>query len=187
MSDADRPRRSDATRATILAAARERFATDGYDRATIRAIAGDAHIDPAMVMRYFGNKERLFAAAADFDLRLPDLAGTPVTEIGDVLVRHFLSRWETDESLTALLRAGTTNEAAADRLRQIFATQILPAVAAVCPDPAQVPLRAGLLGTQILGMALCRYVLRVPPVVAMSPDDIVRWLGPTIGRYLADP
>ena len=68
-------RRSDRTRAAILAAARERFAADGYERATIRAIAADAAIDPAMVMRYFGNKEKLFAAAAEFDLRLPDLSG----------------------------------------------------------------------------------------------------------------
>jgi len=69
---ATRPRRSDATRAAILAAARERFAADGYERATIRAIAETAGIDPAMVMRYYGSKEKLFATAADFDLRLPD-------------------------------------------------------------------------------------------------------------------
>src|SRR5262245_18351681 len=65
-------RRSDATRAAILAAARERFAADGYERATIRAIAADANIDPAMVMRYYGSKERLFAAAAELELHLPD-------------------------------------------------------------------------------------------------------------------
>ena len=63
------PRRSDATRAAILAAARERFAADGYERATIRAIAADAKIDPSMVMRYYGNKEKLFAAAADVRAR----------------------------------------------------------------------------------------------------------------------
>ncbi len=66
-------RSSEQTKAVILAAARERFAADGYDRATIRHIAADAAIDPSMVMRYFGSKERLFAAAADFDLRLPDV------------------------------------------------------------------------------------------------------------------
>ncbi|MFZ0875271.1 MAG: TetR family transcriptional regulator, partial [Pseudonocardiaceae bacterium] len=64
-----KPRRSDATRAAILAAARERFAADGYERATIRAIAADASIDPTMVMRYYGNKEGLFAAASEVDLR----------------------------------------------------------------------------------------------------------------------
>src|SRR5215510_212651 len=88
------PRRSDATRAAILTAARERFAADGYDRATIRAIAGDAAIDPALVMRYFGNKEQLFAAAADFDLRLPDLGALPLAGVGSALVGHFIDRWE---------------------------------------------------------------------------------------------
>lgn len=181
-----RPRRSDATRAAILTAARERFAADGYERATIRAIASDAHIDPAMVMRYYGNKERLFAAAAEFDLRLPDLATIAVDTVGEVIVRHFLHRWESDETLTALLRAGATNEAAAHRLHAIFATQVGPAVVAVCPDPAAAATRAGLLATQILGMALCRYVLRLPPVVAMPGDDVVRWLAPTLQRYLTE-
>src|SRR5215468_3816625 len=94
-------RRSDATRAAILAAARHRFATDGYERATIRAIAIEADIDPAMVMRYYGNKERLFAAAAEFDLRLPDLARIPRTGYGRALVRHFVDRWEADGTFVA--------------------------------------------------------------------------------------
>src|SRR5919201_1321688 len=88
-------RRSDASRSAILAAARERFAADGYERATIRAIAKDARIDPAMVMRYYGSKERLFAAAAEFDLRLPDLAAIPRARLGRTVVGIFLDRWET--------------------------------------------------------------------------------------------
>src|SRR5512146_1074743 len=98
---AEAPKRSDATRAAILAAARERFAADGYERATIRAIAKDAAIDPSMVMRYFGNKEGLFAAASEFDLRLPDVAVIPVRHVGATLVEHFLDRWEGDDTLTA--------------------------------------------------------------------------------------
>src|SRR5581483_12081414 len=100
-----KPRRSDATRAAILTAARERFAADGYERATIRAIAADAGIDPAMVMRYYGNKEKLFAAAAEFDLDLPDLAAVRPQRLGATLVGHFLHRWERDDALVALLRA----------------------------------------------------------------------------------
>src|SRR3954453_18097636 len=100
------PRRSGATRDPILAAARERFATDGYDRATIRAIAKDAHIDPSMVMRYYGNKEGLFAAAVELDLRLPDLRALQREEIGRALVTHFLNLWEENEELTAVLRVG---------------------------------------------------------------------------------
>src|SRR5690349_6330941 len=99
------PRRSDGTRAAILTAARERFAADGFERATIRAIAADANIDPSLVMRYYGNKEKLFAAAAEFDLRLPALDGVAESEYGSALVGHFLDRWAGDETLLALIRA----------------------------------------------------------------------------------
>ncbi len=177
-------RRSDRTRAAILTAARERFAADGYERATIRAIAADARIDPALVMRYYGSKEKLFAAAAEFDLRLPDLAAIPRDRIGETLVRHFVDRWDGDETLMALLRAGVTNEAAAERMRQIFAGQLGPVIASLTGGSAEAPVRAGLAASQILGLALCRYVLAFPPVVTMSTDDIVSWLGPTLQRYL---
>src|SRR5688500_19720526 len=93
------------TKAAILSAARERFAADGYERATIRSIAADAATDPALVMRHFGTKEKLFAAAADFDLRLPDLSTLPRESLGVALVDHFLRRWEEDDTLQALLRA----------------------------------------------------------------------------------
>jgi AcrR family transcriptional regulator len=179
-----RTRRSEATRAGILAAARERFAADGYERATIRAIAADADIDPAMVMRYYGSKERLFAAAAQFELRLPDPRSMPRDELGARMVTHFVERWEADDVLTALLRAGVTNESAAERLRSVFASQVAPAVAAVVADTAQVPVRSGLVASQILGLALTRYVLKLPPVATMTRDEIVSWVGPTLQRYL---
>jgi AcrR family transcriptional regulator len=185
MTDTDngRNRRGDATRARILEAARVRFATDGYERATIRAIAADAAIDPALVMRYFGNKEALFAAAADFDLHLPKLEALPPGKIGSMLVEHLLERWEGDDTLVALLRAAVTNAAATERIRAIFATQVRAAVGALGGDPKVSATRAGLISAQILGFALCRYVLRIPPVVAMRRADIVKWLGPTIQRY----
>ncbi|MFG3495582.1 TetR family transcriptional regulator [Streptomyces sp. NPDC047928] len=178
------PRRSDATRAAILDAARERFAADGYERATIRSIARDAGIDPSMVMRYYGNKEGLFAAASEIDLRLPPVAALPAKHIGAVLVTHFLDRWETDEVLTALLRAGATNAAGAERMREVFRTQLGPIAAGVCPDPADAPRRAALAASQILGMALARFVLRLPPATEMSREEVIAWLAPTIQRYL---
>ena len=176
-------RRSSAeTKALILAAARERFATTGYQAATIRAIAADAHIDPSMVMRYFGNKDQLFAAAAEFDLRFPDLSGVPKTELGAALVTHFLDRWTQDEGLIVLLRSSTTNADAAARMQSIFADQLRPAIARLRPtDPARC---AGLIATQVLGMAMCRFVLKLPPIVAMSDGDLVHWLAPTLQRYL---
>ncbi|MEU0002771.1 TetR family transcriptional regulator [Streptomyces sp. NPDC006314] len=180
-------RRSDATRRAILAAARERFASDGYERATIRAIARDARIDPSMVMRYFGSKEGLFAAAVTLDLRLPDLGQVPRDEAGRAMVGHFLDLWEANEELTAVLRVGVTNQAGAERMQDIFREQLLPVARQVCPDPEQVPARAALCAAQLLGLALTRYVLRLPPARALTREELVAWLGPTVQRYLTAP
>lgn len=184
---ADTPRKSDVTRSAILAAAREHFAAGGYQAATIRSIAAAAGIDPALVMRYYGNKEGLFAAAAEFDLRLPDLTALPRERVGEAMVTHFLDRWEGDETLMALLRTAVTHEAAAARMQAIFATQVAPHIARLSGQPrAAVAARAGLVATQILGLALCRYVLRLPPVVALKRADIVRRVGATVQGYLFD-
>ncbi|MFE7317445.1 TetR family transcriptional regulator [Streptomyces sp. NPDC057555] len=179
-----RPRRSDATRAAILTAARDRFAAEGYERATIRAIARDAGIDPSMVMRYYGNKEGLFAAASEIDLHVPDLTEVPHEERGARLVRHFIELWESDETLTGMMRVGVTNEAGAERMRNVFVEQVRPLIDSVCAVPEEAPARAALIGSQILGMALCRYVLHIGPAVDFSRDELVAWLAPTVQRYL---
>jgi AcrR family transcriptional regulator len=181
---AGKPRNSETTKDLILGAARERFAADGYERATIRAIAEGAEIDPALVMRYFGNKEKLFAAAADFDLRLPDLTALPRHQVGAALVEHFMDRWETDDTFMALVRAAVTNEAAAKKVRTVLSGQVAPVVAALSGEPQRAPLRAGLVASQVLGMAICKYILRLPPAVAMSRADVIKWIGPTVQRYL---
>ncbi|GIJ38846.1 TetR/AcrR family transcriptional regulator [Micromonospora andamanensis] len=180
-------RSSEATRAAILRAARDRFAADGYDRATIRAIAAEARIDPSMVMRYYGSKENLFATAAEFDLRLPDLSGVPADRLGTALVSYFFTRWEGDSTLPALLRTASTNPSGAERVRAIFATQLGTTVRQVVADPDEAPRRAGLVASQLLGVALTRYVLRLPPIVDISPAELIDWLAPTIQRYLRDP
>jgi AcrR family transcriptional regulator len=177
-----RRRSADHTRAAILEAARARFAADGYDRATIRAIAADAEIDPAMVMRYFGSKEGLFVLAAEFDVALPDLSALPPENLGSMLARHFLQVWERDGTFMALLRAAATNEPAADRMRAVFAEQVAPSIGRMAPD--RFAERAGLVASQLLGVALGRYVLRLPPLASMSDAELVDWLGPTLQRYL---
>ncbi|WP_083884871.1 TetR/AcrR family transcriptional regulator [Nocardia thailandica] len=179
------PRRSDRTRAAILTAARNRFAADGYGGTTIRAVAADAGIDPSMVMRYFGSKDGLFAAALDLDLDLPDLAAADPDALGDVLIRRFLAIWEDGDNtvLLILLRSSITDDAVADRFRRIFAEQVLPAVLRV-GDPADAERRGGLIVTQLLGLALCRYVLRLPPVVDLTPHRIVTDIGPVLQGYL---
>lgn len=184
------PRRSDATRADILRAARTRFAADGYQKATIRAIAADATIDPSMVMRYYRNKAGLFAAAVDIDLRMPDLATVPKRRRGEALVTHFLHRWEgnpADDALMVLLRSAATDDSSAERLRTTFRDQVAPAISTLVSDPSETAERAGLIATQLLGLALCRHILRLPPLVALTPDAVVARVGPTIQRYLTAP
>lgn len=180
-------RRSEATRAAILVAARRQFAQAGYQGTTIRSVAAEAGIDPSLVMRYYGHKEGLFAAAAEFDLRLPELGGLPRAQVGEALVAHFLDRWESDETLVALLRAAATHEVARERLLSIFATQLAPRIVALVGGPRAAALsRAGLIATQMLGLAMCRYVLRLPPVVAHKRPALIRQIGQTVQRYLYD-
>ncbi|WP_034091374.1 TetR/AcrR family transcriptional regulator [Streptacidiphilus albus] len=182
-------RRSDATRAAILEAARRRFAAEGFAKATIRAIAADAEIDPSMVMRYYGSKDGLFAAAVDIDLRLPDLGAADPETLGEVLLQHFLDLWEhpaNGGTLLTLLRSAVTDEATAVRFRRVFGEQVAPAVLRFA-EPADAERRAGLVASQLLGLALCRHVLRLPPVVAMSQAQLVADVGPVIQRYLSSP
>src|SRR6266498_3103574 len=179
-----RPRRSDATRAAILRAARERFAADGYERATIRAIATEAGIDPSMVMRYYGSKENLFARAAQFDLRLPDLSAVPRRKLGETLTRTLLDRWDQSDALPIMLRAAMTNAAA--QLQAIYRDQLTASVAAIAPE-AEAQERAGMVATQALGLAICRYVLKFPPLAEMPGDQVVARFSPTLQRYLTSP
>ncbi|MFF7652812.1 TetR family transcriptional regulator [Streptomyces sp. NPDC007983] len=175
-------RSADRTRATILRAARARFARRGYERTTIRAVAADAAIDASMVMRYFGSKDQLFDAALTIDLRLPDLTAVARDDLARVLVRHFLDRWEgdpADDALLLLLRSAVTHERAAERLREIFAAQVAPAL-----GDAVDPRRAGLVCAQLLGLALTRHLLRAPGVTALTPDEVVELYAPALAAVL---
>ncbi|MFJ3516243.1 MULTISPECIES: TetR family transcriptional regulator [unclassified Streptomyces] len=180
-------RTSDTTKTAILRAARERFAAQGYERTTIRAVAADAGIDPSMVMRYFGSKEQLFDAALTVDLRLPDLGAVPAEELPAALVRHFVERWEgdpADDALLVLLRSAVTNERAAARMREVFAAQVAPALAAAVGSERAGAV-AGLVSAQLLGLALSRYLLKLPGVVALTPAEVVAGLAPALAATLS--
>lgn len=178
--------RSQPARDRIMAAAREVFAAVGYDRATVRMIAERASVVPAMLIRYFGSKEGVFAASVQLDLQLPDLTAVPAGERGPLLVAHFIDRWEEPShggDLVALLRASADHFEARERMTSIFGTQLSRAVRQVGGDK-RVAERAALVATQMLGLAYCRYVAKLPPVIALNPEVIVAQLGPTIERYL---
>lgn len=178
--------RSQPTRDRILDAARRLFAEEGYERTTIRTVAAAAGIHASMVMRYYGSKEGLFAAAATFDLEIPDLGNIPRDQIGRSLVQHFLQRWEArGEELPALLRVSVTHEQARDRLLELFRNQLVPALATIC-GKERVATCAALVATQMIGLAMTRYVLRLQPVVALPDEVVIARLGATLQFYLTD-
>lgn len=182
--------RSHPARQAIVAAARQRFVRDGYERTTIRAVATDAGVDPSMVMRYYRNKEGLFSAAVDVDLHLPDPTRVPLDQLAGILAAHFVNRWEgdlADEAIMLLLRSAVTNPAAAQRMRTVFDRQVVGVVRAVLPESEDAELRAGLVSTQLLGVALTRYILRLPPVAALDPDSLIELITPLLDHVLTAP
>ena len=139
-----------------------------------------------MVIRYFRSKEELFARIAEFDLRLPDPVGIPPERIGEAIVTHFLDIWEGEQAVTGLavmLRSAASNEIAAERLHEVFAGQVLPMLTSI-GDPADARDRAGLVASQLLGLAFARYVVKLAPVVGLSRERIIRDIGATIQAYL---
>jgi AcrR family transcriptional regulator len=180
-----RPRNAAQTRADILTAARRRFGSEGYERTTLRAVAGDVGVDAALVIRYFGSKQDLFAAAVDFTIDLPDLSNVDPGDVAGILLPRFFAVWEEDERFLALLRAAMTSPRAADTFRRIFAEQVAPKLVTATPDhPMQ---RIGLMGAFVIGLAITRYVLVNPPVANLSREELSRWAAPVITQLLVGP
>jgi AcrR family transcriptional regulator len=179
-----RPPKPPLPRAQFLAAARRCFGAQGYERTTLRAVAADVGVDAALVIRYFGSKQDLFAAAADFSIDLPDLSDVDPDEVAGILLPRFFAVWE-DEKFLALLRAAMTSPVAADALRNVFAQQVAPKLLTATPDhPIQ---RIGLMGAFVIGLATTRYVLVNPPVASLSREELSRWAAPVIRQLLVGP
>jgi AcrR family transcriptional regulator len=181
--------RSAATRRAILEAARLSFATKGYEQTTIRAVATAAEVDPAMVMRYFQSKAGLFAAAATADVTPPDLSTVAPAERGELMVRSFVARWEyptRDDTLILLLRTAVTSEAVAAQVQATVRQLVTTPIAALPEfDDEQAAERGGFVSAQLLGLALCRYILRLEPLASLPTDAAVAAVAQTVQPYLA--
>lgn len=180
-----RPRNAAKTRADILAAARRRFATDGYEPTTLRAIAADVGVDAALVSRYFGSKEDLFATATEFKIELPDLDGAQAHDIPDMLLPRYFAVWEDDHTFLALLRAAGTSRVAAETINETLATNVAPALQAVTPDNDSI--RIALTDAFVIGLAMTRSVLANPPITSLSREELSRWAGPIFEQLLVGP
>ncbi|TYB36570.1 TetR/AcrR family transcriptional regulator [Micromonospora sp. AP08] len=182
------------TREAILTAARAAFADRGFDAASIRAIATAAGVDPALVHHYFGTKEELFRATVAIPVDPAELVPRVLAggrdEVGERLVRTFLSVWDSPvgTAAVALLRSAVSNQWTARLLREFLVTQVLRRVVEQLDlDPAETPLRGALVATQIAGLAMMRYVIRLEPAASASPDTLAATIGPTVQRYLTGP
>lgn len=180
-----RPRNAAQTRADILAAARRRFATEGFERTTLRAIAADVGVDQALVSRYFGSKQDLFATATEFRIDLPDLEGVAADDIAAKLLPRYFAVWEDDQSFLALLRAAGTSAVAAETLNRTLATNVAPALLAATPDHHRQ--RVALTDAFVIGLAMTRSVLANQPMVDFSREELSRWAAPIFERLLTGP
>jgi len=181
------------TREQILTAAGELFSELGFERTTMRAVAARADVDAALIHHYFVNKEGLLAAAlvlpVDPAALLAGLDEDP-EHAGEAVVRRVLGVWEGDPQtrrhLLGLIRVGLSHEYAAGVLRDLLGRTILTALARVVADDRQ-SLRAALVGTQIGGLLLGRYVLGIPGVRDATPAELALVIGPVIQHYLTGP
>src|SRR6478609_8421165 len=159
---ASRTRDPVATKAAILAAARLQFGQSGLEKTTIRSVAAAAGVDPALVMHYFGSKEGLFGEVSRLDISPPDLSGVAPQDVADVMLPLFVEVWGPDGPFLPLLRAASSSR------------QVAPALADVAIDRPQE--RAALIGALLLGIAVARYIIGIPPLVDMDDHALAGWL-----------
>ena len=178
------------TREAILDAARRAFAEQGYQHATVRGVADLAGVDPALVHHYFGTKQGLFVAAMQLPVnpveQLTAVLAEDPGQAGERMVEVFLSIWDhaADQSpLLALVRSAVGDEHAAAMLREFITEEVLGPVAHRLGSP-DARLRATLVGSQIIGLAMARYIVRVEPLASAPAAQVAAAIGPTLQRYL---
>ena len=179
------------TKQSILESARTVFAEAGYDKASVRAIAAAAQVDPALIHHYFGTKEKLFLAAMNSPINpaelIPRAMAGPREQAGERLVALVLSVWDSPAgaAAVALMRSAMSNEWTARLMREFVVTQVLRrAVAELNIDEKEAPVRTALVATQIGGLAMIRYVLKVEPIASSPAEPLVAAIGPAVQRYL---
>lgn len=180
------------TRAEILESARTLFADRGFGGTTIRAIASAAGVDPALVHHYFGTKDDLFVAALELPVDprtiLEAVAHDGLDGAGERLLRTFVGVWDDPENqlrFLALFRRVVEPDGGL-LLTEGFVPVVLgPVGQALGIDHPE--LRMPVVASQVIGLIMCRYVLRLEPLAAMSPDQLVATYAPTIQRYLTGP
>ena len=181
------------TRGQILDAARKSFADKGFGGTTIRAVAADAGVDPALVHHYFGSKDDLFLAALEIPVDprrlVPAVFEAGVPGAGERLLRLFLSVWDDPHTrlpLLALLRASLSEEGPESLLQQGILRMVLTPLRAALPS-AEADRRVQLVLSQMVGLVVTRYLLALEPLASMPAEEVVAAVAPTLQRYLDGP
>ncbi|HEY1368113.1 MAG TPA: TetR family transcriptional regulator [Gaiellaceae bacterium] len=180
------------TRAAIAAAARRQFAEVGYDRATIRSIAAAAGVDPALVIRFYGSKDALFRTVMDLPPQVSEtivgLAEGPRETVGRRLAEVVVAALENPETRLVVLgriRSASSHAEAAALVRETVTRDVGRLAAALTDDRPDT--RAVLVGAQVVGIALARYVVQVEPLASLPAAEVLEYLAPTFQRYLVEP
>lgn len=176
------------TRERILDAARREFSASGYDGATIRRIAAGADVDPALVHHYFGTKDELFVSALRIPVNpaaiLPDVISGGLDGLGTRIVHTMVTRWDASDAnpLLMLLRS-LASEQVAPMMRDFVTHGIIRPVVDALGTP-DAPVRATLAASQLGGLMMARYIIRIEPLASLPADEVARLVGPNVQRYL---
>ena len=178
------------TRGEILGAARRAFAESGFGGTTIRAVAAEAGVDPALVHHYFGTKDELFIAALEIRIDprqvMPMIFAEGTDGAAVRLLTMLLRAWDDPETrlpMEAMARAGLGGDPAHSLFREALSRLVFTPLREVLPGPDG-ERRAQLVATQVLGLITGRYLLRLEPLASMPHAEVVAWVAPTIQRYL---
>ena len=176
--------------ARILAAARDEFAANGWAGTTMRAVARAAGVDPALVYHYFGSKEGLLDAATAPPKKwldtVADTWATPKAGLGRQLLLTVLNSWADDEigpTLRAVLLTAAHDAKTRDKLRVIVERSLI-GESALGDDESDRLRRSGLIASQLIGLALLRYVWKIEPIASMSEDEVLAAMTPNLQRYI---
>jgi AcrR family transcriptional regulator len=181
------------TRESIVRAARRLFAERGYDRTTLRAVAAEAGVDPALVVHFFGSKQALFLSVVELPFEpaeaLPEVLAGARDAVGLRFARFVVGVLEDPEArnrITGIVRAAASEPEAARVMRELLSARIIgPLAESLGAGDAR--LRAALTGSQVVGLVMARVVVGVEPLASLEPESLVRAVAPTFQRYLAEP
>jgi AcrR family transcriptional regulator len=177
----------------ITSAARASFAEHGWAGTTMRAVARDAGVDPALVHYYFSSKEELLDASTmppeQWIASIQRTSEVPLETRGEAIVRNVIWSWSQPairEVLNSIIQTAAHEPRTREKLRTFLNASLLPTIAGQLDDDERL-LRATLVGSQVFGMTMLRWVWEIDPIASLSDDDLVALIAPTIQRYLSSP